>query len=191
MPTTTLYLVRHAQSIPDFSLAESDWVLSAEGEAQARRLPRQLHDIAATRLISSPYRRAIDTLRPLSQALALPIRTEPDLRERKLREGYVENWNDVVRGLWADLDARMPDCESGVECGRRVSACLTALAHELSGETLIVASHGNAIALFFNGLDPAFGHDDWKRIRNPDVFRLLYRDGQWQRDNDYLFDPAR
>ncbi|HEY6599906.1 MAG TPA: histidine phosphatase family protein [Pseudomonadales bacterium] len=185
---TTLYLVRHAQSIPDFSLAESDWVLSAEGEAQATRLPRQLHDIAATRLISSPYRRAIDTLRPLSQALALPIRTEPDLRERKLREGYIENWSDVVRGLWADLDTRMPNCESGTECRLRMTACLTALARELDGETLMVASHGNAIALFFNGLDAGFGHDAWKRMRNPDVFRLQYRNGQWHRDADFVFD---
>src|SRR5262245_44459400 len=110
--TTTLYLVRHAQSAPDFSLAEGEWPLSSDGAVQAQRIVQSLRDANATHLIASPYRRAIDTLRPLSRELGLPIRIEPDLRERKLRDGPIDNWDDVMRGLWADLDARMPGCES-------------------------------------------------------------------------------
>lgn len=189
--TTTLYLVRHAQSARDFSLADSEWPLNVDGEAQAERLARQLRDITATRLIGSPYRRAIDTLRPLSRHIGLPIRIEPDLRERKLRDGRIDNWDEVMRGLWADLDARLPNGESGGECRLRVTACLTALAHELSEETVVVCSHGNAIALFLNGLDATFGYDAWKRMRNPDVFRLHYRDHRWRRDDDYVFDAER
>ncbi len=186
--TTTLYLVRHASSAPDFSLAESEWPLSAEGEAQAERLVEQLLGVAATRLIASPYRRASDTLQPISRRMGLPIRIEPDLRERKLRDGPIDNWNEIMRGLWADLDTRLPNGESGTECRLRVAACLTALARELSGETLIVASHGNAIALFLNVLETGFGYDAWKQMRNPDVFRLHYRDQRWRRDADYAFD---
>ena len=186
--TTTLYLVRHARSAPDFSLADSEWPLSADGETQAARLVEQLRDVAATRLIASPYRRAVDTLRPLSRDIGLPIRIEPDLRERKLRDGPIDNWDSVMRGLWADLDARLPNGESGTDCRLRFTACLTSLARELSGETLVVGSHGNAIALFLNGLDAAFGHDAWKRMRNPDVFRLHYRNERWKLDADYAFD---
>lgn len=189
--TTTLYLVRHAQSAPDFSIADSEWPLSVDGEAQARRLMRQLREIAATRLIASPYRRAIDTLQPISEHMGLPIRVESDLRERKLRDGPIDNWDQVMRGLWTDLDARLLNGESGTECRVRVTACLTALARELSGETLVVGSHGNAIALFLNGLDDRFGYDEWKRMRNPDVFRLHYRDQRWQRDAGYVFDTQR
>jgi broad specificity phosphatase PhoE len=32
---TTLYLVRHAESAPDFSITEADWPLSATGRIQA------------------------------------------------------------------------------------------------------------------------------------------------------------
>jgi 2,3-bisphosphoglycerate-dependent phosphoglycerate mutase len=185
---TTLYLVRHAQSAPDFSLADSEWPLSADGKTQAQRLVQQLRGVTATRLIASPYRRAVDTLRPLSRHVSLPIRIEPDLRERKLRDGPIDNWDTVMHGLWADLDARLPNSESGTDCQLRVTACLTTLARELSGETLVVGSHGNAIALFLNGLDAAFGYDAWKRMRNPDVFRLHHRDQRWKLDADYVFD---
>ena len=123
--TTTLYLVRHAKSTPDFSLAESEWPLSADGESQAARLVEQLRDVATTHLIASPYRRAIDTLRPMSRYIGLPIRIEPDLRERKLRDGPIDNWDAVMRGLWTDLDARLPNGESGAECRLRVAACLS------------------------------------------------------------------
>jgi 2,3-bisphosphoglycerate-dependent phosphoglycerate mutase len=186
--TTTLYLVRHAKSAPDFSRADSEWPLSADGEVQATRLVHQLRNVAATRLIASPYQRALATLQPISRHIGLPIRIESDLRERKLRDGPIDNWDEVMRGLWMDLGARLPNGESGTQCRLRVTACLTALARELSGETLIVASHGNAIALFLHGVDAAFGYEAWKRMRNPDVFRLHYRAHRWTLDAGYVFD---
>src|SRR5262245_25691368 len=116
--TTTLYLVRHAESAPDFSIAESAWPLSATGRAQAAALAEHAPTFGASRLISSPYRRAIETLEPTSRALGLSIEPATDLRERHLRDGYVENWDAMLQDLWRDLDARLPNCESGTECRR-------------------------------------------------------------------------
>ena len=180
MTATTLYLIRHAESAPDFSIAEADWPLSANGSVQAQRLVQRLRKLAPDRLISSPYRRAIDTLQPFSRVSGLPISTDADLRERHLRNGRVENWDDMLRALWADLDSRMPNCESGTECRLRVTRCLAALADASPGATIAVSSHGNAIALFLNGIDASFGYDAWKQMRNPDVFRVIRCGQRWE-----------
>src|SRR5262249_52503159 len=144
--TTTLYLVRHAESAPDFTIPEADWPLSDTGRAQAATLAEHARSFGATRLISSPYRRAMETLDPIARALALPIEPIDDLRERHMRDGYVEDWDAMLRELWRDLDARLPNCESGMQCRRRVVRCIDDLALAHAGETLVACSHGNAIA---------------------------------------------
>ena len=183
---TTLYLVRHAESAPDFSTAEADWPLSATGRTQAATLAAHAHSFGASRLVSSPYRRAFETLEPTARALALPIETVADLRERHLRDGYVEDWDAKLRELWRDLDARLPNCESGTQCRRRVSRCIDALALAYAGGTIVACSHGNAIALFLGTVDSTVGYDAWKCMRTPDVFRLHRCDGRWHWDRDYV-----
>jgi broad specificity phosphatase PhoE len=52
------------------------------------------------------------------------------------------------------------------------------------GKTLVFSSHGNAIALFLNVLDPKVGFEEWKGLRNPDIIRVEWRDGEfgeWER----------
>jgi len=188
---TTLYLVRHAESAPDFSLAEADWPLSPNGTTQARRLATHLSKLGATRLIASPYRRAVDTFEPCSRRTGLPIYVEADLRERRLRDGYIENWDEFMRGLWADPDAHMPNCESGTQCRMRVTNCLTQIAEDLAGETLLICSHGNAIALFLSGIDASFGYEGWKLMRNADVFRVRRIERRWQWDRAHVLGAKR
>jgi 2,3-bisphosphoglycerate-dependent phosphoglycerate mutase len=184
--TTTLFLVRHAESAPDFSVAESDWPLSAIGRAQATRLAEHARSFAATRLIASPYRRAIETLEPTARTLGLPIEIAADLRERHLRDGYVENWDALLVQLWRDLDAGMPNCETGTQCRYRVARCIDAIATAHAGETLVACSHGNAITLFLGTIDRTVGYDTWKRMQMPDVFRLHRRADRWHWDRDYV-----
>ena len=184
--TTTLYLVRHAESAPDFALAESVWPLSAQGVLQAETLATHAPSFGATRLFSSPYLRAVATLEPTARALKLPIRIESDLRERHLRDGYVEDWARMLEGLWRDLDARMPNCESGTECRHRVQRCLDELTQDCAGETLVACSHGNAIALFLGSIDPSVGYETWKRMRMVDVLRLRHEATGWVWDRDYV-----
>jgi len=185
MIPTTLYLVRHAESAPDFSTPESAWPLSPYGAAQAETLATHAASLGATRLVASPYRRALDTLEPTARALQLPIRTEYDLRERHLRDGYVENWDTLLQGLWRDLDSHLPNCESGAQCRRRVVRCLDELAHEFAGETLLACSHGNAIALFLSHIDPSVGYDLWKRMRTVELFRVRRGANGWTWDRGY------
>jgi len=171
---TRLILVRHAESAPSDDIPEPQWPLSARGVVQARELVARLSPFAPAAIYSSPYPRAVATVQPLAEQLRLTIHTHQDLRERKLAEPPVgkDNFLPHVERSWSDLDYCLPGGESCRTCQTRVLAALTEICDRHSGQTIIAASHGNAIGLILKHLDPSFGFKEWRAMRNPDVFEL-------------------
>ena len=182
---TTIYLLRHAQSEPDRTQPEHGWPLSLRGAEQARRLVDALADLPVDRFVSSPYRRAIDTIAPIAAARGAPIAIETDLRERALTSGHAENWDAMLRASWADFALAHPGGESGLACQARVASCLARLADRHAGERLLVASHGNAIALFLNAIDRTVGYAEWRAMRNPDLFRIVRQSNAFTWDRGF------
>jgi 2,3-bisphosphoglycerate-dependent phosphoglycerate mutase len=41
---------------------------------------------------------------------------------------------------------------------------------------VVVATHGNLLALVVNGLDSAYGYDFWRGMTFPDVYELQFRE---------------
>ena len=91
----TLLLVRHtdAGDRAAWTGDDADRPLSATGREQAEALARLHRDIDLERLISSPARRCVDTLRPLAAVRGLMVETDdamfegtaPDVVDRLLR----------------------------------------------------------------------------------------------------------
>ena len=181
VPAQTIYLLRHAESAPSRELPEPDWPLSRRGQAQAENLATQLSGLDIACVCSSPFARAVATVRPFCEARQLPIEIEPDLRERRLSEPRTEHFQEPLRHSWEDFDYALPGGESSRTCQRRIVDCVTRLASSHPG-TLLLGSHGNALALFLNALDPTFGWEGWKAMRNPDLFKVdLDRTLSWDR----------
>jgi len=42
-----------------------------------------------------------------------------------------------------------------------------------------VSTHGNALGLYLNHLDPSFGFEAWRALRTPDLIAVY--DGRWRR----------
>jgi 2,3-bisphosphoglycerate-dependent phosphoglycerate mutase len=173
-PPTRLLLIRHAESQPDPALPDSEWPLSETGQLQADALSQSLESQRVELLYSSPYRRAIETIKPLAAASELEIRIDVNLRERKLTDGIHPEWQGLIRKAWDDLSFALPGCESGLECQMRIRSCIDGLARQNPGRTIAVASHGNAIALYLNSLDKTFGFQAWASMENPDIFLVDY-----------------
>ena len=182
---TTVYLVRHAQSAPDHDLPEADWPLSLLGRQQADALKPLLTSLGPTRLYSSPYPRAVNTLRPFASQSGLKIELDVALRERKLGDGPLDDFQAVLKRAWADFDFKLPNCESSRECQTRIVQAVSAIADRNANETIAVASHGNAIGLFLNSLDASFGFEDWKQMDNPDLYRICITENGWVWDRDF------
>src|ERR1700760_4470369 len=144
---TTLILVRHAQSAPDPALAERDWPLSEKGCQQAADLAPVLTELGVDALASSPFIRAIDTLRPYAEQVGLTIAIDEDLRERALG-GWMPDIADVeaaVRRMHADLDFKLEGGETGRAGTAGVDAALARVVAANPGRTIAVGSHGGVL----------------------------------------------
>jgi 2,3-bisphosphoglycerate-dependent phosphoglycerate mutase len=180
---TTLYLIRHAQSLPHPDQAEPDWPLSAVGEKQARGLVAALQPLGIRRLYCSPYRRCRDTLAPFADAAGLDVVPDAGLRERRIAAGWISDFRDVWRRSWEDFSYALEGGESSWTCRERIAAAAEAIIARHPGETIGLGSHGNAIGLFMNYVDPAFGLPESTRIRTPEILKVVQRGGKlfWDR----------
>ncbi|GAA5532600.1 histidine phosphatase family protein [Deinococcus aluminii] len=161
MSGSDLLLVRHAKAEGQAPEAP----LTAEGKAQAARLAEALAGVGITRIVSSPWKRAVETVRPLAERLGLEMETDVRLTERVLSGLDLPDWMTHLQASFRDPDLTLPGGESGTQAQARALAAL-ADARDLNGVTVIV-THGNLLALAL-GLDYA----GWAGLRNPDVWRL-------------------
>ena len=182
---TTLYLIRHAQSQPQPDQAEPDWPLSAVGEDQARGLGAVLRPLGIQRLYSSPYRRSRDTLAPFAAAAGLEVVIDEDLRERRIAAGWLSDFRDVWRRSWTDFAYALEGGESSWTCRGRIAGAVEALTARHPGETIGLGSHGNAIALLVNYVDPAFGLHEATRVRTPEILKVVHDGARFTWDRSF------
>ena len=188
---TTLYLIRHSESSPDRDLPESSWPLSAKGELQFIKMVKPLSLLKPNWIYSSPYRRAFDSLKPLSDYVNLPIQTDKRLRERKLSKRFLDNFNffKVMKETWKDFDFALEDAETGNMAKARVLQFIEEKCKVHLGEVIFVSSHGNLIGLVLNSIDKDFGFSQWQKMKTPDVFKLIVSDKlNW--DKDFLWEDV-
>lgn len=156
-----LLLIRHARATGQ----APDAPLTPEGAQAAAHLAQALADAGITRIVSSPWRRAVDTARPLAGRLGLEVGTDARLTERVLSGADLPDWQTHLRASFAEADLCLPGGESGRAARTRALEALRA-ARDPAGVTAVF-THGNLLALAL-GLD----HAGWAGLRNPDVWRL-------------------
>ena len=165
-----MILVRHAKSAPDRERPEPEWPLSEAGREQALALVPVLTAAGVEALVSSPYLRASETLRPFAEATGREIAIHPDLRERRLTEHWIDELEVEMARMHADLAYGWPDGETGHEAAGRMSAALHEIARARPGQCVAVATHGAVISHLLRGLCADLDGDSWRRVRNPHLF---------------------
>ncbi len=176
---TTLYLVRHAQSLPLAEQPESDWRLSPAGEAQARGLVPILAGLGVQRVYSSPYRRCRETLAPFSVALGAELMLHEGLRERRIATQWMADFREVWRRSWEDFSFAPDGGESSWTCRERIAAAVGEIARRHPNETIALGSHGNAIGLFMHYVDPASGVKEASQLRTPEILKVVHENGRF------------
>lgn len=163
--TTTLYLVRHAE--PNYeNHNDAERELTAQGLTDSLKVTKFLLDKHVQHLYSSPYKRAIDTVKDFSEKASLPITTISDIRERKIDSVWIEDFESFTRKQWTDFSYRYSDGESlGQVQKRMVKAIRTLLAEHPDG-IIAAASHGTALSTLVNYFQPSFGLADFQSIKH-------------------------
>ncbi len=164
-----LYLVRHAHS---YWTPDEMRPLSDIGLEDARRVADILAPLGPEAIYSSPYLRAKQTVEPLAGALGVGIVEVADLRERTLSEVPVDNWKAALKRSWEDFSFSCPGGESSGTAQKRVVSACRDLAGRHSQGAVVLATHGNLLALLMNHYDPAVGFDRWNALSSPDIYRV-------------------
>lgn len=161
---THVYFVRHAQpnceNHDDFSRE-----LSPKGLADRALVTDYLRNKGVDAVLSSPYRRAADTVAPLAQMLGLTVETMEDFRERKVDSVWIEDFNGFARRQWGDFDYKLSDGESLGETQRRNLRALSQVLERFAGKTVVIGSHGTALSTIIHHFRPGFGFGEFDRIR--------------------------
>ena len=172
---TTIYFIRHAE--PDYTIHDDmERPLTAEGEKSCSKVTKYLKDKKIDQIYSSPYKRAVDTVRDFSKASGLMIKTIYDLRERAVDSGWIENFSEFVHNQWGNFDYKLGGGESLREVEIRSIPTLEALLRQYPGENIVIGSHGTAISTILHYYDNAYGVENFNLIRNimPFVAKLEF-----------------
>lgn len=154
---TTLYLIRHGQT--DWNLegryqGQADVPLNATGRAQAEALATQLQGRTFMALYTSDLQRARETADILARVVALPVQGEPRLREinqgewegqlvTAIKTRYTELW---AQRTTDPANLRPPGGETVAEVAARMYAALDDIAYAHPNESVLIVSHGLALA---------------------------------------------
>ena len=174
----SVLLIRHAESVaPGISgFDEYTRPLTAKGMRDASQLCDQLSSMRIDAAYSSPYLRARQTIEPIARARGLAIDIVEDLRERLLSPVDLPDWRAHLKRSWNDFDYALPGGETSRDAQARIVRVLDTVASRHAGGTVILASHGNLIALALNAFMPSVDYAFWESIPMPAVFTLI-RDG--------------
>jgi 2,3-bisphosphoglycerate-dependent phosphoglycerate mutase len=177
---TTVYFVRHAASDLRHA-ADETRPLSVKGLQDRELVAAYLAGKGLDAIYSSPYRRAIDTVRPLADALGLTIRPDDAFRERRVAAGrWIADFDGYARRQWADFDYALPGGESLRQVQARNVAALGRLLRDHAGQIVAVGSHGTALSTIIHHFDPTYGYADFRRIQGlmPWIVRFTFDEGR-------------
>ena len=103
---TTIYFIRHAQS--DFTVQDTrKRPLTDKGRVDCKLVIEYLSDKNIDVIISSPYKRAVDTLSDFGDKNGLSIEIIEDLHEQihdlKTGNDLLDDWVPYYVKLWSDF----------------------------------------------------------------------------------------
>ena len=179
----TVLLVRHAESVAPGTAGLDEYTrpLTAKGIRDAERLCDSIGSRRIDAVYSSPYLRAQQTVDPIAKARGIAIETIEDLRERMLSPVDVPDWRAHLKRSWSDFDFALPGGESSRQAQARVVRVLEEIRRRhRDGGIVIVASHGNLIALALNAFMPNVDYAYWESIPMPAVFTLICDGERWR-----------
>lgn len=189
---TQIYFVRHAE--PNYENHDDlSRELTEKGLRDRERVTGFLADKSVDVVLSSPYKRAVDTVKHFADTYGLPIATVEDFRERRVDSGWIEDFNAFTRRQWEDFSYKRGDGESLRQVQNRNVAALRGVVDAHAGKTVAVGSHGTALSTMVNFYQPRFGVEEFMRIKSlmPWIVQFTFSGDRCERIEEFdLFSGA-
>ena len=162
---TNVYFIRHAE--PNFDNHDDmTRELSAKGLKDRELITGFLLDKQIDAVISSPFKRAIDTVRDFANKNGMDITIIDDFRERKVDSCWIEDFTSFSKKQWEDFTYKLSDGECLAEVQQRNIAALDKILDDYRDQNIVVGSHGTALSTIINYYDKTFGYNEFDDIRH-------------------------
>ncbi|WP_258311586.1 histidine phosphatase family protein [Terrilactibacillus laevilacticus] len=145
------------------------------GRQQARRLADLFPKKKIDHVITSPYKRALQSIEPLAERKSLKINIDNRLVERKLSNQDLPDWLEKLEASFNNMNVYYSGGESSREAMNRGMGVINDILKE-SYQSTIVVTHGNLMALIIRYFQRDFGFEGWLNLSNPDVFLITITD---------------
>ena len=161
---TTVYFVRHAE--PNFKnhddLARE---LTEKGLNDRKLVTEFLMDKDIDVVLSSPYKRSVDTVQDFAERKGLDITIVESFRERKIDSVWIEDFHAFSKKQWEDFNYKLSGGESLRETQNRNIMALSEVLEQHRDKKIVVGSHGTALSTIIQYFDNSFGYSDFEKIR--------------------------
>ena len=161
---TKVYFVRHCE--PNYNNRDDmTRELTAKGMADRELVAQFLSDKNITVVLSSPYKRAVDTVAHFAVSKGLNVEIIDDFRERKVDSVWIEDFDAFSKAQWADFDYKLSDGESLNDVQSRNISAVKKVLEKYKDRNIAIGSHGTALSTIINYYDNSFGYEDFEKIR--------------------------
>ena len=172
---TVIYFVRHCQA-DNTNRDGRNRPLTEKGMADRALVTEYLSDKAIDVVLSSPYKRAADTVADFAERNGFKVETVEDFREREFGVWLPEAdlWT-VVEKKWADFSYKA-EGESLGEVQKRNIAALNDVLARYVGKNVVIGTHGTALSTIINYYDNAYGYQDFMDMvfKTPWIVKMVF-----------------
>jgi 2,3-bisphosphoglycerate-dependent phosphoglycerate mutase len=171
---TIIYFIRHAES-QYIEGQERLRGLSEQGIRDALQVQQTLQNEAIDVFVSSPYERAVQTIKPLAEDMRKEIVIVEELRERTIGELGGLNFQKAKQNVYQDFQLAFAGGESSAEAQTRGAQALGILLEEYKGKTVVIGTHGDIMTLMLNHFDPQqYNYEFWQSTSMPDIYKAEF-----------------
>ncbi|GGA28110.1 histidine phosphatase family protein [Psychrobacillus lasiicapitis] len=168
-----IYIIRHCKAEGQ----EENANLTSEGYNQAMMLRDYFENMKIDKIISSPYVRAVQSIKPLAESKEMDIIKDARLSERILSTANYSNWLEKLKMTFQDKSLTFLGGESSDEALCRISLVLEEVINS-SAEDVILVTHGAIMSLLLNSMDEGFSFEQWQSLSNPDIYLIEVLEGE-------------
>lgn len=174
MLMTIVYFIRHAHST--YTPDELQRPLSDQGLKDAVRVMEIMKKEEVDVVISSPYKRALETVEGVANYYMKGIITFDNLKERILSTVPVDNFNDAMLQVWTNPNFSFEGGESNKVAQNRAIKTFLQILTKYKDEKIVIGTHGNIFTLIMNYFDSYYDFYFWQQLQMPDIYKCTFQE---------------
>ena len=175
-----IVLIRHGKAA--MAGKDHERELDEDGIIQARSLKNKLIeiDLNNAKIYTSPFKRAIQTIKPFAETnKSIIISEKKELEEIHMPKDDNLSKHQIIEKMWSDQNFKVKNGSSQSEHVKMIKQNIEKILKEFyqNDYNLILVSHGNSIGIILKYfLNTNFTFNDWKKISMPDMYCLEFNE---------------